>query len=105
MDIWGNAWRYPVMSFVFNFRNFLSVFVIVILFTQISESFWKLRAIFKKGSQKIIDHANRIIEISVIPNKELLTTILTYGNDIEVLSPEHIRNEIRAIIEDSLSKY
>ena len=57
------------------------------------------------GSQKIIDHANRIIEISVIPNKELLTTILTYGNDIEVLSPEHIRNEIRAIIEDSLSKY
>ena len=57
------------------------------------------------GSQKIIDHGNRIIEISVIPNKELLTTILTYGNDIEVLSPEHIRDEIRAIIEDSLSKY
>jgi predicted DNA-binding transcriptional regulator YafY len=57
------------------------------------------------SSQKIIDHANRIIEINVIPNKELLTTILTFGNDIEVLSPEHIRNEIRAIIEDSLSKY
>lgn len=57
------------------------------------------------GSQKIIDHGNRIIEINVIPNKELISHILTYGNDVEVLSPQFIRDEIRAILEDALHKY
>ena len=56
-------------------------------------------------SQRIVDHSNRIIELDVIPNKELRALILSFGNDIEVLSPEHVRDEIRAIIEDSLSKY
>lgn len=56
-------------------------------------------------SQITIDHSNRIIEINVIPNKELLTMILSFGNDVEVISPKHIRDEIRAIIEDSLNKY
>ena len=56
-------------------------------------------------SQITIDHSNRIIEINVIPNKELLTMILSFGNDVEIISPQHIRDEIRAIIEDSLKKY
>ena len=56
-------------------------------------------------SQITIDHSNRIIEINVIPNKELLTMILSFGNDVEVISPKNIRDEIRAIIEDSLNKY
>ena len=51
-------------------------------------------------SQITIDHSNRIIEINVIPNKELLTMILSFGNDVEIISPQHIRDEIRAIIED-----
>jgi predicted DNA-binding transcriptional regulator YafY len=57
------------------------------------------------ASQRIIDHSNKIIELDVIPNKELVTKILSFGNDVEVLSPQHIRDEIRAIIEDSLNKY
>lgn len=56
-------------------------------------------------SQRIIDHKNRIVEINVIPNKELLAMILSFGNDVEVLSPQFVRDDIRAIIEDSLHKY
>lgn len=56
------------------------------------------------NSQKI-DHKNKIITIEVIPNKELQAMILSFGNDVEVLSPKHLRDEIRAIIEDSLRKY
>lgn len=56
-------------------------------------------------SQRIVEHSNRIIELNVIPNKELISMILSFGNDIEVLSPEHIRDEIRATIEESLKKY
>lgn len=57
------------------------------------------------GSQKIIDHGKRIIEINVIPNKELKSHILSFGNDVEVLSPQKLREEIRGIIEDSLGRY
>lgn len=56
-------------------------------------------------SQRIIDHSNRIIEINVIPNKELRTMILSFGNDVEVLSPLHLRGQIATIIKGTLNKY
>lgn len=56
-------------------------------------------------SQKIIDHGNRIIEINVIPNKELRTLILSFGHDVEVLSPSHLRGQIATILKGSLNKY
>lgn len=56
-------------------------------------------------SQRIIDHGNRIIEINVIPNKELRTMILSFGNDVEVLSPLHLRGQIATIIKGTLNKY
>ena len=56
-------------------------------------------------SQRIIDHGNRIIELNVIPNKELLTMILSFGNDVEVLSPLHLRGQIATILKGTLNKY
>ena len=56
-------------------------------------------------SQKVIDVEKRIIEIDVIPNKELSALLLSYGNDVEVLAPESVRNDIKAIIEDSFKNY
>ena len=56
-------------------------------------------------SQKVVDADNYIIEIDVIPNKELTALLLSYGSDVEVLSPECVRNEIKAIVEDSFKKY
>lgn len=57
------------------------------------------------SSQRIIDIENRIIEISVIPNNELDALILSYGRDIEVLSPIHYRTRIESILKDSYEKY
>ena len=56
-------------------------------------------------SQKVVDADNYIIEIDVIPNKELTALLLSYGSDVEVLAPESVRNNIKAIIEDSFKKY
>lgn len=56
-------------------------------------------------SQRIIERNKGIIEITVIPNKELKSQILSFGNDVEVLSPPKLREEIRSIIEESLQKY
>ncbi len=56
-------------------------------------------------SQKVIDAEERIIEIDVIPNKELIALLLSYGSDVEVVAPESVRKYIKIIIEDSLKNY
>ena len=56
-------------------------------------------------SQKVVDAENNIIEIDVIPKKELTALVLSYGSDVEVLAPECVRNDIKTIIEDSIKNY
>ncbi len=56
-------------------------------------------------SQRIVDADNRIIEISVIPNNELEALILSFGKDVEVLSPESFRTRIRDVIHESYGFY
>ena len=56
-------------------------------------------------SQKMIDGERCIVEISVIPNKELFALLLSYGKDVEVLSPEYVRAQIKEVISDALNNY
>lgn len=56
-------------------------------------------------SQKEIDRGNRIIEIDVIPNKELTALLLSFGSDVEVLAPQELRDGVKAIIEETLKNY
>lgn len=55
-------------------------------------------------SQTVLEE-ERTISLSVIPNKELEALILSYGNDVEVLSPEPFREQIRLKIQEMLKKY
>lgn len=48
---------------------------------------------------------NHTVTIDVIPNRELEAIILSFGKDVEVLEPEHLRNEIIEIIKESCEKY
>lgn len=50
-------------------------------------------------SQDIVSMNERIIEISVIPNKELEAQILHFGSDVEVLEPVSFRERIANIIQ------
>lgn len=45
-------------------------------------------------SQKTKDKVNGVIEITVKPNRELMALLLEFGEDVEVLRPEHLRKEI-----------
>lgn len=56
-------------------------------------------------SQRVVDVDNRIVEISVIPNNELEALILSFGKDVEVLSPSLYRQQIQNIIRESYEKY
>ena len=57
------------------------------------------------NSQRIVDIDNRIVEISVIPNNELDALILSYGKDVEVISPITYRERIMGFIKDIYRGY
>lgn len=44
------------------------------------------------------DPEGRTIQIEVIPNFELYQTLLSFGGDVEVLSPEFVRDKMKEII-------
>lgn len=56
-------------------------------------------------SQRIVDFDKRIVEISVIPNNELDALILSFGQDVEVLSPDSYRERIQNAICGAYKKY
>ena len=66
---------------------------------------------FQYVSAKPIHHTQKsddsdcTIVIEVIPNKELEAIILGFGKDVEVLEPEHLRQEIIEIMKESCKKY
>ncbi len=56
-------------------------------------------------SQRIVDNENHIVEINVIPNNELEALILSFGKDVEVLSPARFREQILKIIGEAKNNY
>ncbi len=56
-------------------------------------------------SQTIIDNEARKIKIEVMPNRELEALLLSFGNQVEVLEPESLRNRIKEKVESMLKNY
>lgn len=46
-----------------------------------------------------------VIEIKVIPNKELLTVLKSFGRDVKVISPKSIVNELKNELRATLNNY
>ncbi len=57
------------------------------------------------GSMRRTDNDNRIVTIDVIPNKELESLILSFGDDVEVLEPADFREQIANKIKVICKKY
>ncbi len=59
------------------------------------------------GSQKLdkTDNEGRTISIEVIPNQELYQLLLSFGEDVEVLSPEKARREMVERIKNMKNNY
>lgn len=51
------------------------------------------------------DVSGQTIIIEVIPNFELFQTLLSFGDDLEVVSPQNIREELQRITENMLRYY
>ena len=56
-------------------------------------------------SQEILDKEKCIVSLQVKPTRELEQQILSFGADIEVLSPEHFRRQIAEKMASAAKKY
>lgn len=50
-------------------------------------------------SQKITDEKKRIVSLRLIPNRELYQTLLSFGNEVEVISPKEVRDKMKETID------
>jgi len=74
-------------------------------FAQDSPRFFYAQTKVLHHSQVLEDFDNRIIRIEVIPNNELDALILSFGKDVEVLSPPEYRAHIQNIVRQSYEHY
>lgn len=56
-------------------------------------------------SQELEDEAKGIVAIDVIPNKELVSELIWFRDEVEVLSPKSLREEIKEKIAGMYKKY
>ena len=56
-------------------------------------------------SQKRVHGEPNTIQLEVIPNKELEQQIFSFGNDVEVIAPQSLREDISRKIEEIYQKY
>lgn len=57
------------------------------------------------GSMKIKDKENGIVELSLKPNKELESLIFSFGNQVEVLEPQWLREQMAEKVAELHKKY
>ena len=56
-------------------------------------------------SMRKVDNDNHIVAIDVIPNRELESLVLSFGDDVEVLEPIEFREQIAHKIKSNYQKY
>ena len=56
-------------------------------------------------SQQLEDEVQGIVSLDMMPNKELISELIWYRDEVEVLSPETLRDEIKGIIEKMYINY
>lgn len=56
-------------------------------------------------SQYVEDKEQGIVTLDVIPNKELVSQLLWFGNDVEIISPIELKEQIMEKIKEMYQKY
>ena len=57
------------------------------------------------GSMKVVDKEKCIIKLTLIPNNEFISLILSFGDDVELLSPRDIREQIKSKMDNLAAIY
>lgn len=76
---------------------------VVLKFSQHRFPFIKAKPIH--GSQKIQDENDCLISLEVMPNRELEAILLSFGEDVEVIEPQSLRQQLAEKIKKTYEKY
>ena len=76
---------------------------VVLKFSQHRFPFIKAKPIH--GSQKIQDETDCHITLDVMPNRELEAILLSFGEDVEVIGPQSLRQQLADKIKKTYEKY
>lgn len=57
------------------------------------------------GSMRVVDRENGVVELNIIPNKEFEALLFSFGETVEVIEPQWIRETIKGKIEKLFKKY
>jgi len=57
------------------------------------------------GSMKVLDRERSTVELRLIPNRELDTLLLSFGDSVEVVAPQWYRERIAKVIRNAAKKY
>ena len=76
---------------------------VVLKFSQHRFPFIKAKPIH--GSQKIQDENDFLISLDVMPNRELESILLSFGEDVEVIEPPTLRQQLADKIKKTYEKY
>lgn len=57
------------------------------------------------GSQKIVDQDQRLISLDLMPNRELESILLSFGDDVEIIEPQSLRDAVATRIKNCYEKY
>lgn len=57
------------------------------------------------GSHRVINEEERLILLKLIPNRELESILLSFGDDVEVVGPKELRESVANKIKKSYEKY
>jgi predicted DNA-binding transcriptional regulator YafY len=66
-----------------------------------------VRSVPLHASQKEVERKTdySIFELTVVPNYEFYQAILMMGDTVHIISPEHVKKEIKAVISNMLKQY
>ena len=57
------------------------------------------------GSQKVISESERLISLDLIPNRELEALLLSFGDDVEIIEPQSLREAVANKVKKSFEIY
>ena len=78
------------------------------IFLRIDNSLYpyiKTKPLHGSQTEKEVHDLYTLIELTVIPNYELESLLLSYGEGIEIISPKTFQNQVKVRLEESLNKY
>ena len=78
---------------------------VVLQFNQLTGRYMENKSIHETQKHKWLDEATLEVKIKVVVNYELERLLLSYGESVIVVEPQHLREKIKSRLQSGLDQY